>query len=122
MINKKSIFAIIGTSRNTEKYGYKVFNDLLSAGYKAIPINPKNGKLLGRKVWRSVLDYKQKIDVAIFVTPPVVTAEVLPEIKAKNIKQIWFQPGSESEEAVKFCQKNNIEYTQNACIMIERKK
>jgi predicted CoA-binding protein len=36
-----------------------------------------------------------------------------------NIRNVWFQPGSESEEAVDFCKKNNINYVAKACIMID---
>jgi predicted CoA-binding protein len=32
------------------------------------------------------------------------------------------QPGSESEEAVKYCKENGLEVIYNVCIMVERKR
>jgi hypothetical protein len=46
MINKKFLYAVIGTSNNQEKYGFKVFKDLLDGGYKVIPINPSEKEVL----------------------------------------------------------------------------
>jgi hypothetical protein len=82
MINKDFLYAIIGASNNEEKYGYKVFKDLLKGGYKVIPINPNEKEILGNKVYSTLSVTKKKIDVVIFVTPPTVTEKVLEEVKS----------------------------------------
>lgn len=46
MIDKNFIYAVVGASNNEEKYGYKVFKDLLDAGYKVLPINPSEKEIL----------------------------------------------------------------------------
>lgn len=122
MINKNFRYAVIGASHDEEKYGFKVFKDLIDSGYNVVPINPKGGELLGKKVWPSVLDFDDKIDVAIMVIPSSVGLKVLENIKLKKIGKVWFQPGSESDELVNYCREYGIECMTNACIMIERKK
>lgn len=121
MINKDFFYAVIGASTNEEKYGYKVFKDLLDAGYKVIPINPNEKKILWVQVYPTLSSVHKKIDVAIFVTPPAVTEKVLEEVKTLGIVHVRMQPGAESEEAIKFCQENTIECIHNACIMIQKK-
>jgi len=32
------------------------------------------------------------------------------------------QPGSESEDAVRYCKENDLEVVYNVCIMVERRK
>lgn len=120
--SSKHTVAIVGASFNPEKYGYKVFADLLAARWNVIPINPKGGRLLGSTVYPSVLHVPQKIDGAVFVTQPKVTEEVLVEIKNKGIGDVWFQPGAESETAIKFCRDNNINFISQACIMASKEK
>lgn len=122
LINKNFKYAVVGVSQNPEKYGHKVFKDLTSAGFTVYPIHPKEKEILGSKVYPKVGDVPENIDLAIFVVPPVVTLEVLKEIKDLDIKHVWFQPGSESPEAIKFCDSQGIECIHDACIMIERKK
>ena len=120
--SSKHAVAIVGASFNPDKYGYKVFADLIAAGWNVIPINPKGGRLLGSTVYPSVLHVPQKIDGAVFVTKPKVTEEVLLEIRNKGIDDVWFQPGAESETAIEFCQANNIDYISQSCIMANKGK
>lgn len=120
MINKDRTYAIVGASADTSKYGYKVFEDLLESGHKAIPINPKGGELLGEKVYLSVLQYPEKIDVAVFVVPPQVTIKVLDDVAIKGIKTVWMQPGSESMQAIAKCNDIGAKCVSKACIMVQR--
>lgn len=121
MINKNSTYAVVGASSNPEKYGYKVLNDLLAGGYKAIPVNPKRGEILGQAVFASLSEIIPKPDVVIFIVPPEIAVSILKEAKTLGITKFWFQPGSESLEAEKYCQENKLEAVFNACIMLKRK-
>jgi predicted CoA-binding protein len=112
--------AIVGASSNPDKYGFKVLVDLQVAQWCVIPINPKGGKIAGTTVYPSILQVPQKIDGVVFVTQPKVTEQVLLDVKQKGISDVWFQPGSENETAIKFCQENKINYTKDACIMVAK--
>lgn len=124
MISKNENYLVVWASNNTDKYWYKVFNDLISNWYNAIPINPKEKEILNQKVYNSISDFKLQIDNIIFVTQPKVTENIIETIIKNWIKpkNIWMQPWSESDKAIDLCQKNNIKCTSNSCIMIERKK
>ncbi len=119
MIDPKLTYAVIWASNNTEKYGYKVFKDLIEKWFNAIAINPKEKEILSRKSYSTLSDYDWKIDVAIFVLSPKFSLPVLEEVKNLWINKVWFQPGAESDEVIEFCKKNDIEYIANACIMIK---
>lgn len=120
MINKNFLYAVVGASNNTEKYGYKVFKDLLDAVYKVVPIHPTEQKILWEMVYPTLSDVKEKIDVVIFVTQPTVTEKVLEQVKTLWIKNVWLQPGAQSDTAIEFCKKNMIECIHDACIMIQK--
>lgn len=121
MIDKKLSYAVVGASNNKEKYGYKVFKDLLDAGYKVLPINPTEKKILNKKVYSTLSETNKKIDVVIFVTQPNITEKILEEVKSLAIKKVWLQPGAQSDTAIEFCNKNMIECIHDACIMVQRK-
>lgn len=120
MINKDYTYAVVGASTNEEKYGHKVFIDLLSNGYKTIPINPKGGELYGERVYPTLGDYEGKIDVAVFVVQPEVTKKIVATLPDLGIKIAWMQPGSEFENAYETCEKLGLECVQ-ACIMTNRR-
>ena len=70
--NPKSV-AVIGASTNPEKLGYAVVKNLQDGGYsrrgKVYPINPGATEILGFRVYPSVLDVPEEIDLAVIVIP-----------------------------------------------------
>ncbi|MDK2850002.1 MAG: uncharacterized protein PWP03_177 [Candidatus Woesearchaeota archaeon] len=111
-------FAVIGATKNKEKYGYIVFKYLKEQGHQVFPINPNYSEIDNVKTYKDVLSLNEDVDYFVFVTPPQVTLKVLNQIikKVSNLK-VWFQPGSEDQQCIDFCEKHNISYVANACIM-----
>ncbi len=122
-IDSKNSFAIIGASNNGEKYGNQVYRDLRESGRVVYPVNPKEESIEGDKCYSSLnsLLESRRVDIVITVVQPEVTLEIARICKSLGIKRIWMQPGSESEEAVDFCEKNGIECIHDMCIMVERR-
>jgi len=121
-LNKRNIFAVVGASRDPEKYGYQVYKDLKEAGYRVYPVNPNADKILGNKCYPSLGDLPTKPDVVDVVVPPKVTEKIVKTCKKLGITKVWMQPGSESETAIKFCSENGIDVVHDRCVMIERRK
>ena len=119
MIQKTDVLAIIGASNNPEKFGNKVLIVMSEAGYKTIPINPKEAEIEGQKAYKSVLEYPNSIDVAVFIVHPAIVSSILPQVKEKGIKTVWLQPGSESDIAINYCTEHNINCFHDLCIMVE---
>ncbi len=122
MINtlKNQNIALVGVSGNQEKYGYKIFKDLLDNHYQVIGINPKLNTLLKQTIYPSLTSLPTKPDLVIVVVNPQIALKILQECKELSIENIWFQPGAESKEAIKYAQDNNLNLNTNACIMINQ--
>ena len=121
-LNKTNIFVVAGASRDPKKYGYQVYKDLKEAGYKVYPVNPNADKILGDKCYLDLGDLPVKPDVVDVVVPPKVTVEIVKTCKRLGITKVWMQPGSESETAIKFCDRHGIDVVYGVCVMIERVK
>ena len=121
-IENKNVFAVVGVSRNPEKYGHKVYKDLKEAGYKVYPINPNASRILGDKCYPNLESLPEKPDVVTIVVPPKVTEKIVEECKKLGIKKIWMQPGSESETAIQLCRDSGIKVIHGVCIMIQRRR
>lgn len=119
-LEKKNIFAVVGASRNPKKFGYQVYRDLRSAGYKVYPVNPNADEILGDKCFAKLEDLPEKPDVVDLVVPPKITENVVRTCKKLKIRKVWMQPGSESEAALNFCRENDIDVVYGACVMLER--
>lgn len=121
-LDKKNVFAVVGASRDPQKYGYQVYRDLKTAGYKVYPVNPNANEILGDKCYASLEDLPANPDIIDVVVPPRVTERIVKTCKKLGITKVWMQPGSESESAIKFCEENKIEVVHGVCVMIERAK
>jgi predicted CoA-binding protein len=121
-LDKRNVFAVVGASRDPQKYGHQVYRDLKSAGYKVYPVNPSTQEVLGDRCYPDLKELPEKPDVVVTVVPPQVTEQVVRTCKELGIKKVWMQPGSESEEAVKYCEDNDLEVIYNMCVMVERKR
>jgi predicted CoA-binding protein len=120
-LKKKNIFAVIGVSKESEKYGNKIFFDLKRAGYSVYPVNPNASSISGNKCYPSLRDLPVLPDVVDIVVPPKITEKTVKECKELEIDKVWMQPGSESEDAISFCRRNNILVLYGICVMLEMK-
>src|SRR6185437_4770832 len=70
IMNPRSV-AVIGASPEDGKIGNSVMKNLINGGYQGAiyPIHPKAAEILGRRVYPSVLDVQDEIDVAVFAIP-----------------------------------------------------
>ena len=50
-LDKKNVFAVVGVSKDPEKYGHRVYRDLRGAGLKVYPVNPNADEVLGDKCY-----------------------------------------------------------------------
>jgi len=121
-LSKTNIFAVAGASRDPKKYGHQVYKNLKEAGYEVYPVNPNTNKILGSKCYPDLGDLPAKPDVVDIVVPPRVTEEIVKICKRLGVTKVWMQPGSESETAIEFCDKNYIDVVYGVCVMIERGK
>lgn len=119
-MRKENVFAVIGVSINPKKYGHQVYKDLKEAGYTVYPVNSHLDEILGDRCYHSLSELPEIPDVVNIVVPPEVTEKIVAECKALGIERIWMQPGSESEQAIEFCRRNNIKVVHDLCVMVKR--
>lgn len=117
---KQTKIAVVGVSHDQEKYGAKIFKDLVTANYNVVGVNPKGGEAVGQQLFTSLKEINPKPELVILVVPPPVTMEVIKTCLELDIKNVWFQPGSESVEAIKLAKDNGLEVVSQACFMVNQ--
>jgi len=87
--NAKSI-AIIGVSRNELKPGHIVAKNLIEKFYGDVFLVSTSGieQLLGQKVYKSVLEIEDIVDLAVILAPAPVVPTVLRECEQKRIRNV----------------------------------
>ncbi len=79
--------AVIGASAEDGKIGNSVMKNLINGGYAGAiyPVHPKAEEILGKKVFKSVLDIPGEVDLAVFAIPAKFCAAALEEVGKKDI-------------------------------------
>src|SRR5574344_1134357 len=117
--------AIVGLSPDNEKASYRVAQYLKNAGFKIVPIYPKEDEILGEKVYRSLSEIPFDIDMVDIFRKPDAIAKIVDESIAlknqKNIKTVWFQLGLTNNEAAQKAKEAGFNVVQNKCTKIEHK-
>lgn len=113
------IWAVIGVSKNTAKYGYKVYSQLKKAGYTVYAINPGLESLDGDPCYPSLAALPTRPDAVSVVVPPKVTEQVIKDCIELGINRVWLQPGSESAEAIRNGEEHGITVIHDQCVLIQ---
>jgi acyl-CoA synthetase (NDP forming) len=84
---KPQSLAIIGASSNLAKWGFNFTLHLIHGGYqgKIYPINPAGGEILGLKVYPSILDVPDPIDLAFILVPPEAAIAAVRQCDEKGV-------------------------------------
>ncbi len=92
--------AVVGASTAVGKAAHDIPQYLQSQGYRIVPVTPRGGEILGARAFPSLRDVDLPIDVVEVFRPPKEAEAVARDAVAIGAKVLWFQPGTDSDEAV----------------------
>jgi predicted CoA-binding protein len=115
------VIALVGASNNKEKDSNKVMKFLQRAGYKVIPVNPTsiNSFINGEKVYGSLTDIEQKVDIVDVFRPSEEAEEIADQTVKIGAQVLWLQLDIHNDKARDFVMENKIYYISNKCTKIE---
>jgi len=97
----KPTVAVVGASADRSKFGNKSVRAHLAQGYEVFPVNPQADEIEGLPVHSSILDVPvARLNRVSMYVPSHVGLQVIEEIASKGCDELWFNPGSESDELV----------------------
>ncbi len=90
--------AVIGASPDRKKYGNKAVRAYLEGGYRVYPVHPRASTIEGIRVYSHIEETPDPVDFVSLYLPPAIGIKLLPAIAQKQPKELWLNPGSESDE------------------------
>jgi len=114
--------AFVGASSQMGKWGHTLFTLTISGGYEGeiYLVNPKGGTIANRPVYKSVTEIPGKVDLAVVTIPASGVIRLLPDFKAKGIKNVVLITSGFGETGVKGkeLEKDLVKAAQDAGILI----
>jgi len=118
ILERVKTIAMVGASPSWNRPSYFVMKYLQGKGYRVIPVNPAiaGQKLLGERVYASLSDIPDKIDM---FRAPEEAPSVVADAIAIGAEVVWMQLGVRNDEAAKTAETAGIEVVMNRCPKIE---
>ncbi len=114
--------AVLGASPDTTKASNHVAHYLKDVGYKMIPVYPKGDTILGEKVYRSLAEIDEPVDMVIVFRKPAALDAIADEVIARgDVKTYWTQLELINNDAAQRVKDAGINVVQNYCAMIEHR-
>jgi len=89
--------AVIGASNHHNKYGNKAVRAYLRQGWTVYPVNPTETVVEGLPALSAIEAIPGPVDRAALYVPPQVGITLLAGIARKGVKELFLNPGSESD-------------------------
>src|SRR5229473_2031187 len=99
LLTDATVIAMVGASSNPEKASHGIMQKLQRAGYRVIPVNPREQEVLGERAYPSLKDIPDRIDIVDVFRRAEDTPPIADEAVAIGAKALWLQTGIVSEEA-----------------------
>jgi predicted CoA-binding protein len=123
ILNTVKLVAMVGVSPKDNRPSYFAFKYLLERGYRMIPVNPgqAGGELLGQKVYATLADIPEPIDIVDIFRNSDAVLGVVQEALAldPNPGVIWMQLGVRNDAAATLAEGNGMKVVMNRCPKIE---
>jgi predicted CoA-binding protein len=111
--------AVVGASSNPDKPSHGIMKKLLAAGYRIIPVNPRETEVLGQKSFASLRDVPEKVDIVDVFRRAEDTPSIADDAVAIGAKAIWLQSGISNDETARRAQAGGVMAIMDACIGVE---
>jgi predicted CoA-binding protein len=131
ILAKYKTVAVIGLSRDPQKYSHIVAKYLQEHDYNIIPVNPTANEILERKSYKELLSIPRELQRKIEIVdifrpsedvPPIVEQAIKLKERYDTPQVIWMQLDIINEQAATKAKAAGIIVIMNKCMMREHKK
>ena len=121
ILRDSKTIAVVGISEGETRASKYVSEYMQREGYTIYPVNPNLETWNGLKVYDSVVDLPEKVDIVDVFRR---SSQVLPlagDVVQAGAKVMWLQQGIVNDEAVTVVSGAGVKVVMDSCIMVEHK-
>ena len=116
LLTHATTIAMVGASADPEKASYGIMKKLQSAGYRVIPVNPREAEVLGERSYPSLIDIPERIDIVDVFRRAEDTPAIADDAVTIGAKALWLQTGIVNENAAARASAGGLLVVMDACI------
>ena len=114
--------AVVGLSSKSSRPSHGVSAYMKAHGYRIIPVNPNETKVLGEKAYPSLEAVPEPVELVVIFRRSEYVRDVVESAIHKGAKVIWMQEGVLDGEATLRGQEAGLTVIEDRCILKEHAK
>ncbi len=122
ILEQEKTLAVVGLSSKAVRPSYGVAAYMQRHGYRIIPVNPREGSVLGEKGYASLDDVSEPFDVVVIFRRPEFVPDIVEAAIRKGAKVVWMQEGVVHEQAAARARAAGLKVVMDHCILKEYAK
>jgi predicted CoA-binding protein len=122
LLKSAKTIAVVGCSKNPEKDAHTVPLYMMEKGYRIIPVNPTADEISGLKVYKSITDVKEPVDIVDVFRPGPECDAVVEQALKIHPKAIWLQLGITNARAKQLAEAAGVHYIEDRCLRVEHRR
>ncbi len=119
ILRNSRVIAVVGLSSNRFRPSYEVSQYMQRAGYRIIPVNPREQEVLGQKAYARLEDIPEPVDCVNVFRRPQAVPEIVDSAIAIGAKAVWMQLDVAHEEAAAKARAAGLLVVEDRCLLIE---
>ena len=119
LLHNAHTVAIVGLSPNELRASNFVGLYLKRHGYQVIPVNPREGEILGEASYQSLSEVPVAVDIVDVFRAPDALPEIAQEAVAINAGALWCQFGVINEEGARIAEDGGLAVVMDLCLKVE---
>jgi len=116
LLTDATTIAVVGASANPDKASHGIMQKLQRAGYRVIPVNPRETEILGGRRIMTKNNVPERIDIVDVFRRAEDTPAIADEAVTIGAKALWLQTGIVSEDAAARAAAGGLTVVMDACI------
>ena len=122
ILKTSKTIAVVGLSNRRQRPSYGVAQYLQSAGYRIIPVNPRESQILGEKCYPDLESIPDAVDIVDIFRRPEFVPDIVEAAIRIGAKAIWMQEGVVHEEAARRAEAAGLVVIMDRCILKDHRR
>jgi len=115
LLERVRVVAVVGCSRDPRKAAHRIPAQLQEAGFRIIPVHPSAQEILGERVYRTLRDIPEPVDLVDVFRPGPETPPIARDAVAIGASALWLQLGITSAESRAIAREGGLDYVEDRC-------
>ncbi|MDP9295549.1 MAG: CoA-binding protein [Actinomycetota bacterium] len=124
ILDDAKTIAVVGLSSKPHRDSHGVARYLQRAGYRIVPVNPKESDVLGERAYSTLADIPSDVEIDVVDvfrraedTPPIAQAAA-----DRGAKVLWLQDGIVNDESRAIAEGAGLTVVMGTCMMREHQR